>query len=116
MFKKYRVLKWVGVFVLSLIVLVISFGFWFKSLIPKRDPNIKATVVADLPYLSENVVPSRGKILAVVTSTAVMGNSDKTTGYELSELARAYYTFQANGFEVDIASPRTEERREWIEY
>ncbi|WP_236262962.1 type 1 glutamine amidotransferase domain-containing protein [Aggregatimonas sangjinii] len=42
----------------------------------------------------------------MVTSTAVMGDTDKTTGYELSELARAYYTFQANGFEVDIASPK----------
>ena len=29
----------------------------------------------------------------------------KSTGYELTELARAYYVFQANGFEVDIASP-----------
>ena len=106
MFKKYRILKWVSLFVLSLIVLVVSFGFWFKSLIPKRDPNIKATVAAELPYLSENKVPFRGKILAVVTSTSVMGNTDKRTGYELSELARAYYTFQANGFEVDIASPK----------
>ena len=45
------------------------------------------------------------QILAVVTSTDVMGASGKTTGYELTELARAYYVFEANGFEVDIASP-----------
>ncbi len=105
MFKKYRVLKWISVFVVVLLVAIVSFGFWFKSLIPSRDIKIESTLPQDLPYLSENIVPMRGKILAVVTSTAVMGNTDKSTGYELSELARAYYTFEANGFEVDIASP-----------
>ncbi len=106
MFKKYRILKWVSIFIISLIVVVISFGVWFMSLIPSRDDKIKATLVQDLSYLSENVIPQRGKILAVVTSTDIMGNSNKSTGYELSELARAYYTFEANGFDVDIASPK----------
>ncbi len=106
MFKKYRILKWVSIFIISLIVVVVSFGVWFMSLIPSRDDKIKATLVQDLSYLSGNVVPKRGKILAVVTSTGIMGNSNKSTGYELSELARAYYTFEANGFDVDIASPK----------
>ncbi len=106
MFKKYRILKWASIFFVSFIVVVISFGLWFKSLIPPRDNKIEATVTKDLAYLSENPVPIRGKILAVVTSTDTMGNSGKSTGYELSELARAYYIFQANGFEVDIASPK----------
>ena len=106
MFKKYKILKWVSLLFLSVIVIIIAFGFWFFSLIPTRDASIKLTSREDLPYLSENIVPTRGKILAVVTSTEVMGNSKKSTGYELSELARAYYTFQANGFEVDIASPK----------
>jgi putative intracellular protease/amidase len=35
-----------------------------------------------------------------------MGSSGKSTGYELTELSRAYYVFQANGFEVDVASPQ----------
>src|SRR5690606_7203536 len=30
---------------------------------------------------------------------------EMSTGYELTELSRAYYVFQANGFVVDIASP-----------
>lgn len=34
-----------------------------------------------------------------------MGSSNKSTGYELTELARAYYVFEANGYEVDVASP-----------
>jgi putative intracellular protease/amidase len=59
----------------------------------------------NLSYLSENVIPKRGKILAVVTSSNTMGSSGGSTGYELTELSRAYYVFKANGFEVDIASP-----------
>lgn len=35
-----------------------------------------------------------------------MGSSGKSTGYELTELSRAYYVFQANGFQVDVASPK----------
>ena len=105
MFKKYRVLKWTGVVLVSLILFFFSFGIWFKSLIPPKDATLETMMVKDLSYLSENIVPSRGKILAVVTSTDLMGSTDKSTGYELTELARAYYVFKANGFEVDIASP-----------
>ncbi len=105
MFKKYRILKWIGISLVTLIVVVVSFGLWFKSLIPPRNTTIETTLVSDLPYLSKNVIPLRGKILAVVTSTDKMGNTNKTTGYELTELARAYYVFKANGFEVDISSP-----------
>jgi putative intracellular protease/amidase len=35
-----------------------------------------------------------------------MGTPGKKTGYELTELARAYWVFQTNGFEVDIASTK----------
>lgn len=106
MFKKHKILKLVSLFFLSVIVIIITFGFWLSSLIPTRDASIRSTSRENLPYLSEHVVPKRGKILAVVTSTEFMGTSKKSTGYELSELARAYYTFQANGFEVDISSPK----------
>ncbi|WP_062058294.1 type 1 glutamine amidotransferase domain-containing protein [Aquimarina longa] len=107
MFKKYPVLKWILIVFGSAIVLLFAFGWWFISLLPLEEigVDISTTQVSDLPYLSEDVQPSRGKILAIVTSTATMGNTDKSTGYELTELSRAYYVFQANGFEVDIASP-----------
>ncbi|MBQ4819483.1 type 1 glutamine amidotransferase domain-containing protein [Aquimarina sp. MMG016] len=106
MFKKYRILKWIIVFIAASIVLIVSFGLWFKSLIPHSDPKVKTALVENLPYLSENKIPLRGKILAVVTSTGFIGNTEESTGYELTELSRAYYTFKANGFEVDIASPK----------
>lgn len=107
MFKKYRILKWSLLILTSIIAFLVIFGFWFMSLLPPSQlrENLPLTQVADLPYLTDDIPPSRGKILAVVTSTSNMGASGKSTGYELAELARAYYVFQANGFEVDIASP-----------
>ena len=107
MSKKKKIIKWSLLSLLVLVVSVVSFGYWFISLIPKEAFNEekKSTVPNDLPYLTEDIVPFRGKILAVVTSTDVMGTSNKSTGYELTELSRAYYIFQANGFEVDVASP-----------
>ncbi|NKB35842.1 MAG: type 1 glutamine amidotransferase domain-containing protein [Gammaproteobacteria bacterium] len=93
---------------LSILILgVFAFGFWFSSFLP--DPEQKQllaqTQAGDIEYIQNGLAQTRGRILAVVTSSSTMGNSDKKTGYELTELARAYYVFRANGFEVDIASP-----------
>lgn len=103
-----RVLKWSLLTILVLIISLFAFGYWFLSLIPKSDTrvDISKTEVSSLPYLSENQIPQRGKILAVVTSADSMGQSGKKTGYELTELSRAYFVFNANGFEVDVASPK----------
>jgi putative intracellular protease/amidase len=80
---------------------------WVKSLLPEKAHfvAIKKTQVSDLPYVTENIPAYRGKILAVVTSVDKMGE-DQDTGYEHTELARAYWVFIANGFHVDIASPK----------
>ncbi len=101
-----KILKWSLISVAGLALLLFAFGYWFSNLIPEPDAAIKQTVAQSLPYLSENKIAGRGKILAVVTSTETMGTSGKATGYELTELSRAYYVFQANGFEVDVASPQ----------
>ncbi|MEO9482048.1 MAG: DJ-1/PfpI family protein [Ekhidna sp.] len=103
-----KILKWSLLSILGLAIALFAFGYWFIGLIPRPDPNfdVKETLAESLPYLSENPIPNRGKILAVVTSTDEMGNSGKATGYELTELSRAYYVFLANGFEVDVASPK----------
>lgn len=107
MLKKYPILKWSLISLTSLFIVLLVFGWWFINLLPEQDKTFDVTIsqVSDIPYLSENQQPLRGKILAVVTSTDVMGTSGKETGYELTELARAYYVFQANGFTVEIASP-----------
>ena len=102
-----KILKWSLLTILGLAITLFAFGYWFISLIPKANAEFEVSEIRaqSLPYLSENLIPNRGKILAVVTSTNTMGKSGKSTGYELTELSRAYYVFLANGFEVDVASP-----------
>lgn len=94
---------WVGA---VLILLAGACWLYYRSLgidkIPKADP---AATVAQLDYMQRATTEKRGRILAVVSSTARMANGSKKAGYELTELSRAYYVFKANGFEVDIASP-----------
>ena len=103
-----KILKWTVGSIRGLVIMLFAFGYWFLSLLPEEETqfDISKTLVLTLPYLSENPVPKRGKILAVVTSANTMGESGKKTGYELTELSRAYYVFLANGFEVDVASPK----------
>ena len=106
MFKKYRiVVKWILTILSTIIVIVILIGIYIASLLPAEDASLIQRKASDISYITKNVPAYRGKILAVVTSTDSMGTSGKGTGYELTELARAYYVFKANGFEVDIASP-----------
>lgn len=107
MLKKYPILKWTLISLASLLIILISFGIWFMSLLPSEDlkKGVETSSIDNISYLSENIIPKRGKILAVVTSSNTMGSSGKSTGYELTELSRAYYVFKANGFEVDVASP-----------
>lgn len=105
-----KALKVTGLSLLTLILLIVGFGYWFIGLI-RTDKQHYAdspenTQPWEIPYLAEDSVEYRGKLLAVVTSTGRMGTSGKSTGYELTELSRAYYVFTANGFEVDIASPK----------
>ena len=71
--------------------------------IPKA--NAHATP-ADVPYLKQAVSEKRGRILAIVSSAERGGPLNKKAGYELTELARAYYAFKVNGYDVDIASPQ----------
>ena len=108
MLNKYPKIKITLISILSVIILLVAFVFWIRSLISPNTnhQNLTITQAQDLVYLSQGVKEHRGKILAVVTSIDTMGSSGKKTGYELTELARAYYVFKANGFEVDIASPK----------
>lgn len=88
------------------ILFIVGSGIWFFNLLPQTPDaaQLKQSVASDIPYLQKRLPQVRGKILAVVTSTDTMGNSGKKTGYELTELSRAYWMFTVNGFEVDIAS------------
>jgi hypothetical protein len=100
MLNKYPRTKITLISILSLTILLVAFVFWFISLLPSdaNPKDLKFTQPQDLVYLSQGVKERHGKILAVVTSSDLMGTSGKVTGYELTELARAYYVFKANGF------------------
>ena len=96
---------------LSLVALLVAVGVvvaWLVSLVgpgPDREA-LAATRPADVPYVAQTPPAVRGRILAVVTSADRFAGTDEPTGYELTELSRAYYVFRANGFEVDVASPQ----------
>ncbi|WP_198420758.1 type 1 glutamine amidotransferase domain-containing protein [Massilia atriviolacea] len=99
-----RVGAWLGA---TLVLLAAGAYLYYRSLgldqLPKANPQ---ATVADLAFLHNATTQKRGRILAVVSSTGRGGPGMKRAGYELTELARAYYVFQANGYEVDIASPK----------
>lgn len=81
--------------------------YWALKFIPgeQEQQTLRVTQAHDIVYLQSALPATRGKILAIVTSTRELGNTGRLTGYELTELARAYWVFTANGFMVDIASP-----------
>ena len=103
LFKRILMAGLVGLGVVSIIAAV-----WWHSIDlasqPLADP---LTRPADLALLRDAVPEQRGRILAIVTSTERAGISRQIrAGLELTELSRAYYTFLANGYAVDIASPQ----------
>lgn len=99
-----KIMKTMG-WLFVLIVLVTLAGYaHVRSLrldeLPKPDT---AALPSQIAFLAQPA-PPRGKALMVVSSVATIGG--KQAGYELTELSRAYYLFKANGFAVDIASPK----------
>lgn len=88
-------------------------GWWLAGLFDAEVDKValQQTVPAQVPYLQQLPPANRGKVLAVVSSTAVypaakIDGKLKKTGFELTELSRFYWVLRANGFAVDIASPQ----------
>lgn len=109
MWKKYAVRAGIAGGLLLGLVALLALASWIfvASLQLDREPVADpATRAQDLPFLAGRVTESRGRILAVVASTGRFPNDSRKAGYELTELARAYWVFRANGYEVDVASPR----------
>jgi putative intracellular protease/amidase len=97
-------MKLVGGVILCLGLLAVAAYAHIRSLGLDHEPKPnQAAVPSQIAWLRD-AAPQRGRVLVVVASTPEIGG--KPAGYELTELARAYYVFQANGFEVDIASPK----------
>lgn len=96
-----------GVLLVLVCILLAALVYWAQAFFPDDAAieKLRASQSQDLSYLRVSIPQTRGKILAVVTSTRKLSGQNKPTGYELSELARAYWVFTANGFQVDVASP-----------
>ncbi len=89
---------------LTILVVGAAAALWYSldlAIEPRADP---ASTSADLGFASVQQ-GSRGRILAVVSSADQLADGSKG-GYELTELARAYWVFVHNGYAVDIASPQ----------
>lgn len=103
----WRWIKWTGIACLGLAVTLAIGGFFYlHSLdLDSQPPADPASTVSDLEFMRGAPPPTRGRVLAVVSSAEHFTGSQKRAGFELTELSRAYYVFLANGYEVDIASP-----------
>lgn len=103
--------RWIRRGLLFFGVLVTTLGIgafaYVRALdLDSQPPARVDSTVADLAFMRDAMPATRGKILAVVTSTSHFPDGQKKAGFELTELSRAYYVFRANGYEVDIASPQ----------
>ncbi|GAA3510698.1 hypothetical protein GCM10022393_25330 [Aquimarina addita] len=85
MFKKYRILKWTLISFLGIILIFITFGIWFKSLIPHKNLTLEATQVKDLPYLSKNIQSKRGKISSIAFDTGFSSLSSFNVAFKKFE-------------------------------
>ncbi|TYT27004.1 type 1 glutamine amidotransferase domain-containing protein [Luteimonas viscosa] len=91
----------------AVVMLAAGAGLYVYSLdLGSQPPADPRSTVADLAFMRNAPPPARGRILAVVSSAGYFPGTDKRAGFELTELSRAYYTFIANGYAVDIASPQ----------
>jgi putative intracellular protease/amidase len=103
MLRKHR--RLMAAFVLAVLGVVAAGGTFFLSLNldtqPRADPATPPSAIS----IGASVAPSRGRVLVVATSTARSPRGEIAAGMELTELSRAYYTFLANGYAVDLASP-----------
>jgi hypothetical protein len=89
-----------GVTFLGLVTVTGAFVVWLFSLIDHSAAaaNLQSQLPQDLPYYQQRVDEDPVRIPVVVTSETQMGDSGKATGYEHTELSRAYFVFTGNGF------------------
>lgn len=79
---------------------------WFFAIFPDL-PNLQQlqrVKPEQLAYLNKALPAKRGTILIVLASSEKIEKSGMEAGYEFTELARPYWVFTVNGFDVDIAS------------
>lgn len=97
--------RWLmGVAALPVLLALALWAWWAGIDFSHSGGNPDATR-ADLAWLPAQPSPTRGRILAVLTSAERMRGDRGKAGFELTELSRAWWVFEAAGFEVELASP-----------
>ena len=104
----WKFIRWTAVVLLGAALMLAMAGWGYVEsldleLEPRGNP---AATAADLAFVQAGVRERRGRVLAVLSSTARFDRERRKGGYELTELSRAYWVFVANGYEVDLASSR----------
>lgn len=100
-----KILKWI-LGLLAIPVLAIAFtALWLWTIDYSHSGGDPQAQRSDLDWVVQARPQQRGRILAVVSSTPRMLDGRGKAGYELTEISRAFWVFEAAGYNVDIASP-----------
>jgi putative intracellular protease/amidase len=100
-----RWVRWVVGVVSLPVLLVLGLWLWWAGIDFTHRGAKPEAARADLAWLPAEAPPTRGRILAVVTSAEHTLDGVGRAGFELTELSRAWWVFEAAGFEVELASP-----------
>lgn len=100
-----RGFRWLAGMVAMPVLLALGLWVWWAGIDFSHSGGNPDAMRADLAWLPAQPPPTRGRILAVVTSAERMLGDRGKAGFELTELSRAWWVFEAAGFEVELASP-----------
>lgn len=100
-----RWVRWVVGLASVPLLLVFGLWVWWAGIDFSHSVANPQATRADLLWLPAEPPPARGRILAVLTSAERTLGGPGRAGFELTELSRAWWVFEAAGFQVELASP-----------
>lgn len=100
-----RAVRWTLILLMVPVMLGLGGWVWWSGMDFSHHGGDRSSARSDLAWLPTSADPPRGRILAVVTSAADLRDGPGGGGYELTELSRAHWVFEAAGYAVDLASP-----------
>jgi putative intracellular protease/amidase len=100
-----RAIRWTLALLMVPVVLGLAGWLWLTGIDFSHGGANPAAQRSDLAWLEAATPAPRGRILAVVSSARDLLDGQPDGGYELTELSRAHWVFEAAGYAVDLASP-----------
>jgi putative intracellular protease/amidase len=98
-------LRWVVGLAALPVLVALGLWIWWAGIDFSHSGGNPQAQRSELAWLAAARPQPRGRILAVLSSTPRMLDGRGKAGYELTEISRAFWVFEAAGFAVDIASP-----------